>query len=78
MAKGLVIYQNRDITWNWLSIQFVKSCPRLFFWSISINKPYKQWFANCSIFPFFFQKNNAHWIFGISFIVFTIQLKYQF
>jgi hypothetical protein len=76
--KGLTLYQNKKVSWNWLSIQVLKGSPKLFHWHISINRPYKQWFSYCSIFPLYFTKNNSHWEFGISLIFFRIQIKYQF
>lgn len=76
--KGLTLYQNRKVSWNWLAIQINKSVPFPFVWRISNYRPYRQWFAYCSVFPLFFYKNNAEWVFGISFLFFVIQLKYQY
>ena len=76
--KGITLYQSGKKSWNWLAIQIEKGCPIPFFWHFSINRPYKQWFAQISIFPLFFSKNNSDWQFGISLLFFRVQLKYQF
>ena len=77
MGRGLAIYQGKQ-SWNWLAIQIIKGGPpTIFHWHFSTNKPYKQWFAQICLLLFYFQKNNSEWVFGVSFILFSIQLKYQ-